>query len=162
MTDKTAALHAAAFLDSTEARSIDAIRASDLRRGVIALIECLIDDLGVDPTRTEGDDATRLMSEALPRRFGVGDDLAPRMPEIVRAFFQHLAADAMVPSAFEIDIALATIDADDFVAAVKSVPYGQRVGGRGGTVKGRGRKVGRNDPCPCGSGRKFKQCCARL
>jgi len=21
-----------------------------------------------------------------------------------------------------------------------------------------GRKVGRNDPCPCGSGKKFKQC----
>ena len=21
--------------------------------------------------------------------------------------------------------------------------------------------VGRNDPCPCGSGRKFKQCCGR-
>jgi uncharacterized protein len=23
-------------------------------------------------------------------------------------------------------------------------------------------KVGRNDPCPCGSGKKFKQCCGRL
>jgi hypothetical protein len=22
-----------------------------------------------------------------------------------------------------------------------------------------GAKIGRNDPCPCGSGRKFKQCC---
>jgi preprotein translocase subunit SecA len=22
-------------------------------------------------------------------------------------------------------------------------------------------KVGRNDPCPCGSGRKFKNCCGR-
>ncbi len=22
-------------------------------------------------------------------------------------------------------------------------------------------KVGRNDPCPCGSGRKYKQCCGR-
>ena len=22
-------------------------------------------------------------------------------------------------------------------------------------------KVGRNDPCPCGSGKKFKQCCGR-
>lgn len=22
-------------------------------------------------------------------------------------------------------------------------------------------KVGRNDPCPCGSGRKHKQCCAQ-
>jgi len=21
------------------------------------------------------------------------------------------------------------------------------------------RKVGRNDPCPCGSGRKYKKCC---
>jgi preprotein translocase subunit SecA len=24
-----------------------------------------------------------------------------------------------------------------------------------------GPKVGRNDPCPCGSGRKYKQCCGR-
>ncbi len=23
----------------------------------------------------------------------------------------------------------------------------------------RGNVVGRNDPCPCGSGRKYKQCC---
>ena len=22
-----------------------------------------------------------------------------------------------------------------------------------------GQKVGRNDPCPCGSGKKFKKCC---
>ncbi|MFT5014859.1 MAG: hypothetical protein ACI9HA_003529, partial [Dinoroseobacter sp.] len=22
------------------------------------------------------------------------------------------------------------------------------------------RKAGRNDPCPCGSGKKYKQCCA--
>lgn len=31
----------------------------------------------------------------------------------------------------------------------------------GGTFIREGRKTGRNDPCPCGSGRKFKQCCAR-
>ena len=23
------------------------------------------------------------------------------------------------------------------------------------------RKVGRNDPCPCGSGKKYKNCCGR-
>ena len=27
------------------------------------------------------------------------------------------------------------------------------------TFKREGKKVGRNDPCPCGSGKKFKQCC---
>ena len=29
-----------------------------------------------------------------------------------------------------------------------------------GTVR-KEKKVGRNDPCPCGSGKKYKQCCGR-
>ncbi|GIR35680.1 MAG: hypothetical protein CM15mP49_10650 [Actinomycetota bacterium] len=28
-------------------------------------------------------------------------------------------------------------------------------------VKSEFEKTGRNDPCPCGSGKKFKQCCGR-
>ena len=28
-------------------------------------------------------------------------------------------------------------------------------------IRNLGQKVGRNDPCPCGSGRKFKNCCAK-
>jgi preprotein translocase subunit SecA len=28
-------------------------------------------------------------------------------------------------------------------------------------IRNRGVRVGRNDPCPCGSGRKYKQCCMR-
>ncbi|MBW1707552.1 MAG: SEC-C domain-containing protein, partial [Deltaproteobacteria bacterium] len=26
-------------------------------------------------------------------------------------------------------------------------------------VKRKGKKIGRNDPCPCGSGKKYKKCC---
>ena len=29
------------------------------------------------------------------------------------------------------------------------------------TVKREGKKIGRNDPCPCGSGKKYKNCCGR-
>jgi SEC-C motif-containing protein len=29
------------------------------------------------------------------------------------------------------------------------------------TVQRIGEKVGRNDPCPCGSGKKFKKCCLK-
>jgi len=29
------------------------------------------------------------------------------------------------------------------------------------TVVREGKKVGRNDPCPCGSGKKYKNCCGR-
>ncbi|GIW79111.1 MAG: hypothetical protein KatS3mg105_0918 [Gemmatales bacterium] len=28
-------------------------------------------------------------------------------------------------------------------------------------IRNKGQRVGRNDPCPCGSGRKFKNCCMR-
>ncbi len=29
------------------------------------------------------------------------------------------------------------------------------------TVRNAGERIGRNDPCPCGSGVKFKKCCLR-
>jgi len=28
-------------------------------------------------------------------------------------------------------------------------------------IRNLGQKVGRNDPCPCGSGKKFKNCCGK-
>lgn len=36
---------------------------------------------------------------------------------------------------------------------------GKTEDGKGITVRRDGKKVGRNDPCPCGSGRKYKRCC---
>ncbi len=27
------------------------------------------------------------------------------------------------------------------------------------TIRKEGSDIGRNDPCPCGSGKKYKQCC---
>lgn len=40
----------------------------------------------------------------------------------------------------------------DFWAALRDIPA---------PLRREAPKVGRNDPCPCGSGRKFKQCCGR-
>ena len=36
-----------------------------------------------------------------------------------------------------------------------------RPGPPGGGMRNPARDVGRNDPCPCGSGRKYKKCCGR-
>jgi len=38
---------------------------------------------------------------------------------------------------------------------------GMIAGGGGSTTVRKGKKVGRNDPCPCGSGKKYKKCCGR-
>ena len=41
--------------------------------------------------------------------------------------------------------------------------YGMDVVRFGGFLDGinESLKIGRNDPCPCGSGKKYKQCCGR-
>ncbi len=36
---------------------------------------------------------------------------------------------------------------------------GKTESGKGVTLRRDGKKVGRNDPCPCGSGKKYKKCC---
>jgi preprotein translocase subunit SecA len=44
--------------------------------------------------------------------------------------------------------------------AARQAPVPARTGGDDvvKTVKHEGPKVGRNDPCPCGSGKKYKKC----
>ena len=37
----------------------------------------------------------------------------------------------------------------------------QKEGGMNKTIVNNGPKVGRNDPCPCGSGKKYKNCCGK-
>jgi preprotein translocase subunit SecA len=48
------------------------------------------------------------------------------------------------------------------VAKITNTSGGDGVaGGRPKTVVRKEKKVGRNDPCPCGSGKKYKKCCGR-
>ena len=39
--------------------------------------------------------------------------------------------------------------------------YWQAIINKRQTVRREGEKVGRNDPCPCGSGKKYKACCGK-
>ena len=38
---------------------------------------------------------------------------------------------------------------------------GSCCGPQNSTIKYDGPKIGRNDPCPCGSNKKFKKCCGK-
>jgi hypothetical protein len=44
-------------------------------------------------------------------------------------------------------------------SAIPNSPVAANTIGHGAPLKRAAPKAGRNDPCPCGSGRKFKQCC---
>ncbi|MEE8300683.1 MAG: preprotein translocase subunit SecA [Desulfatiglandales bacterium] len=47
------------------------------------------------------------------------------------------------------------------VAPKKEIVLSHGDGGGSSQVKRKTPKVGRNDPCPCGSGKKYKRCCGR-
>ena len=51
-----------------------------------------------------------------------------------------------------VETALFTRESGAWVYAGQATPRGQ-------TVKRESPKIGRNDPCPCGSGKKYKKCC---
>jgi uncharacterized protein len=77
--------------------------------------------------------------------------LADALPDDVRASYgpaqwRQLARDA------EDDLVPAVLRLRDYWRIVRTPPA---------TIRREEPKVGRNDPCPCGSGRKFKQCHGR-
>ena len=50
------------------------------------------------------------------------------------------------------------IDTDLAKAAENFIPPSEE---DNNTPVKRGEKIGRNDPCPCGSGQKYKKCCGK-
>lgn len=56
-------------------------------------------------------------------------------------------------------VAQATLDSINVVSENKQVPEQSDV--KRTPVVNQGPKVGRNDPCPCGSGKKYKNCCGK-
>ena len=81
-------------------------------------------------------------------------DVKRGFPDILDAFFEYLGTTASWPVASRWQ---------DYLAEI-GLTYNDRIR-NDGTVRGktvtRALKVGRNDPCPCGSGRKYKRCCGR-
>jgi hypothetical protein len=56
-------------------------------------------------------------------------------------------------------VAFQSLSAPTLRAGRKNPPM---AGTYAGPVKSQPVEVGRNQPCPCGSGKKFKKCCRRL
>ncbi|MCE8043111.1 preprotein translocase subunit SecA [Halomonas daqingensis] len=91
-------------------------------------------------------DITRITSHVQVRRPEEVDELERQRRE---ALEREKAAAASRHDAPELD--------GEEQAGAATAPAGD-----GRPVRREGPKVGRNDPCPCGSGKKYKQCCGQL
>ena len=95
-----------------------------------------------------------VMTESMPR-LSLPDEARGHVPEVVARFLEYLRETGRVG------------EGDDWGAQVRVIgrSYRERLK-PGGGVKGvpirrapGASPIGRNDPCPCGSGKKFKKCC---
>ena len=163
MAERRVLLDAAVFLDSPHA-NFESISTADVRTIVQRFLAACYEDLGKTPKLLQGDELAALLVDVLPRRFGVRDPLADRAPDVLGRYLEFLIENEVVIEAYELRSALDE-HADTFRARVASGaahPDGSIPARRGETVQHRADKVGRNDPCPCGSGRKFKKCCMTI
>ncbi|MDP4302864.1 UPF0149 family protein [Leptothrix discophora] len=90
---------------------------------------------------------------------------APELPDLLACLWRHLpeqSEDERAESqALDQEHPLTSLDAaiDDLVGnVVELADLARAARVKVETVRRDQPKVGRNDPCPCGSGRKFKQC----
>jgi hypothetical protein len=161
MVQREIKLETAAFLDSPQAKELPTDR-EDLRKIVDRFLSCAYEEAGVAPRLLDGEGMHGIVGHLLPARFERKDPLAPAVVPALRAYLAFLEEYAVVTNAFEVKRALEST-ADEFEETVRTgsshhhapVPKGK-------PFVHQASKTGRNDPCPCGSGKKFKQCCARL
>ncbi len=153
-------LDTAAFLDSEPSRKLTAVERADQKTIVERFLATCYDDLGKAPRFLDGSDMHELFGHVLPGRFGKKDPLGPSVLPVLRAYLEFLEQSAVVSQIYEIRIALEET-AREFEEAVRTgavahhhVPLKP--------IVNKAAKVGRNDPCPCGSGKKFKHCCLKL
>ena len=155
-------LDTAAFLDSAQAQAFSYLKRDQLKAIVDRFLACSYDEVGKAPRFLDGEDVHSIVGHLLPGHFGRKDPLAEHVVPVLRAYFDFLELNAVTIQIFEMRQALEHT-ADEFEEVVRTgasahhAPHTPQK-----PFVHQASKVGRNDPCPCGSGRKFKQCCAKL
>lgn len=163
MSESRVILDAAAFVDSAHALRIDCASTADIRTIAQRFLAVCYDDLGKAPRRLHGDELHLALTQHLPRHFGKKDELAQAVPAVLAAYIDHLDDTGMLSHRYELRQAVAE-GSHAFLAAVASGQAHAAGPAITSTSKTkpfvhRAAKTGRNDPCPCGSGKKLKKCC---
>ncbi len=158
MGTKEVALDVAAFLDSSEAGELSTPSRKDVRKIAEIFLAVCYDELGTKPRLLDGQGVAAALERGLPGRLKAKDPLAEHVPAVLAAYLDHLEATQVVTQAFEMRRGLeeATPAFLELVRSGRNAEHATAVASdpfvHGAT------KLGRNDPCSCGSGKKFKKC----
>jgi len=104
----------------------------------------------VQPDEVEEEDLKRALLERIAR-LNMPEAARAGVPAMCGAFLAQLQDEGRLGGGRLLGA---------YVGALNDA-YLQAASGKQKPVVRPGSKIGRNDPCPCGSGRKYKSCCMR-
>ena len=125
------------------------------------LIYSLTHDLALPPAELDRQHVEALVSTLLPGRLTGKEAYASSMVDLLDDFLVHVADSEGLTTHWEwtsaVDDARARFD-QQLANPDRPTPASPRHR----PDRRAAPRIGRNDPCPCGSGRKYKVCCLRL
>lgn len=160
MPSREVSLEVAAFLESAQAKALG-LEQRDLQQIAERFLTVCFEELGKAPRHLDEQDLHMVLGHQLPGHFARKEPLAAHVPVVLRAYLAHLEGRVVLPQAYDLRQALeATLP--EFAEAVRTGQAAHHGHPPQQPFVNRAPKLGRNDPCFCGSGKKFKNCCARL
>lgn len=124
---------------------------SSLKEQAEPLLQLWCETTGINPGTSEIENAFKKIA-----RLNISAEAKKEVGDLVKEFYSFLSSSGKIP------------EAQEWIPVVNLFEKEYRGSFRGdGSVRGtthvkKYSDTGRNDPCPCGSGKKFKKCCMSL
>jgi len=148
------------FLSSRHAARFAPPTRADVGAVAREFLDACYNDVGVRPDLLDAEQLREVLFEILPRRLDPKSPTSTRAPDIVRALLDHFFEQKANANAWSLESVFD--DARTRFAGLLAAGGGREQRAEAPEpLKRPGSKLGRNDPCPCGSGKKFKKCCAK-
>jgi len=136
------------FLESDRARAFSPEARDAAPAALVAFLEAACGVRDVGPDEIEASDVKPALLDGLGA-LAMPPAAQTAMPGLVRAFLEEMEAAGRLGGGRALGL----------VAGALASSYQDRAAGKGETIRSPASKLGRNDPCPCGSGLKYKKCC---
>ena len=154
-------LLAAGFLDEPRASVWRERLGDNLREAIDLLVYVLANDLAMAPADIDREHLGGFLSKLLPARLTGSEPYRDDIIDLLEDVLLHIAEAEGLSTQWEW---VNTIDAErpSFIQALSDADQPVLAPPRHEPDRRLAAKIGRNDPCPCGSGLKYKRCCLRL
>jgi hypothetical protein len=150
------------FMASEEAEELKQKHQGYMDSVVRTFLECVYIYHDTAPVEVDTAELRSIVMDTLPRCFTGEEDHLSAVPEVVAGYLDYLDDAEFANDPKGLDKVMNEMR-KKFAKAVKKVKPDDRIqsGTAGRQIKRDDGRVGRNDPCPCGSGKKYKKCCLK-